>query len=76
MKAQREARNDGDFLDIQARVGISKHLGGFEATNELLSLCHIEEAREVLYAGSGIGVGPAYIARTHGCRVIGVDISE
>ncbi len=64
------------YLDFQAYVGITKHNGGFEATNELLSLCHIEDAHEVLDVGCGIGVGSAYIARKHSCRVVGVDISE
>ena len=63
------------FLDMQAAVGITKHIGGFAATDELLSLCHIDDARTVLNVGCGIGVGPAYIARKHGCRVVGVDIS-
>lgn len=74
--AQPNVYADNSYLDIQAEVGITKHMGGFEATNELLTLCHIAEAREVLYVGCGIGIGPAYIARTHGCRVVGVDISE
>jgi len=64
------------FLDMQAYVGITKHIGGYEATNELLSLCHIEDAREVLDAGCGIGVGPAYLAGKFKCRVVGVDTSE
>ena len=64
------------YLDMQAYVGITKHNGGFAATNELLSLCHIEDAREVLDVGCGIGVGPAYIARKYNCHVVGVDISE
>ena len=64
------------FLDMQAEVGVTKHIGGFEATDELLSLCHIGEAREVLNVGCGIGVGSTYIARKYGCHVIGVDISE
>jgi arsenite methyltransferase len=65
-----------NYLDMQAYVGVTKHIGGFEATNELLSLCHIESAREVLEVGCGIGVGAAYIAKKHGCHVVGVDISE
>ncbi len=65
-----------DYLDIQAEVGITKHLGGFIATDELLALCHVEDAKSVLYVGSGIGVGPAYIARKIGCQVVAVDISE
>ena len=64
------------YLDIQAEVGITKHVGGFAATDELLSACHIEDAREVLNVGCGIGVGVAYIARKFACRVVGVDISE
>lgn len=63
------------YLDIQAEVGITKHLGGFTATDELLALCHVADAKEVLYVGAGIGVGPAYIAKKLGCRVVGVDIS-
>ncbi|HLO35322.1 MAG TPA: class I SAM-dependent methyltransferase [Candidatus Deferrimicrobium sp.] len=63
------------FLDMQARIGISVHLGGFPSTRRLLSLCHVAEAREVLDVGCGIGVGPAFIARAHGCRVVGVDLS-
>jgi ubiquinone/menaquinone biosynthesis C-methylase UbiE len=65
-----------NYLDMQAYVGITKHNGGLEATNELLSLCHIEDAQEVLNAGCGIGVGSIYVARKHNCRVVGVDISE
>ena len=64
------------FLDMQAYVGITKHVGGIEATDELLSFCHIEDAREVLNVGCGIGVGSTYIARKYNCRVVGVDISE
>lgn len=64
-----------DYLDMQAQVGITKHLGGFAATDELLARCHIDTAREVLYVGSGIGVGPASIARRYGCHVVAVDIA-
>ena len=64
------------FLDLQALVGVTKHPGGFAATDELLALCHVDSAREVLNVGCGIGVAPAYVAKKHGCRVVGVDISE
>jgi hypothetical protein len=36
------------YLDMQAYVGITKHIGGREATDELSALCHIENAHEVL----------------------------
>jgi len=65
-----------EYLDMQAYVGITKHVGGIEATNELLGRCHIGDAREVLNVGCGIGVTSAYIAKKHGCHVVGVDISE
>ena len=61
---------------MQAEVGVTKHIGGFQATDELLSLCHIKDAKEVLNVGCGIGVGSTYIAKKHGCHVVGVDISE
>jgi len=64
------------YLDIQAAVGISKHMGGYAATDELHRLCHLEEAQEVLDVGCGIGVGPAYIARQFDCQMMAVDISE
>jgi len=64
------------YLDIQAEVGITKHMGGFEATDTLHRLCHLDEAQEVLEVGCGIGVGPAYIAKRFDCRVVAVDISE
>ena len=76
MTATGNVQSGPSYLDFQAYVGITKHNGGSDATNELLSLCHIESAREVLNVGCGIGVGSAYIARKYGCRVVGVDISE
>ena len=63
------------YLDLQAQIGISKHNGGYPATDRLIALCHVRAGSEVLYVGSGIGVGPAYLARTRGCRVIAVDVS-
>jgi ubiquinone/menaquinone biosynthesis C-methylase UbiE len=76
MQTSNLTRDELTYLDIQAQVGITKHIGGFEATDRLLALCRIESAREVLYVGCGIGVGPTYIAKKFGCHVIGVDISE
>lgn len=63
------------YLDIQAQIGITKHNGGYPATDRLLALCHVREGSEILYVGSGIGVGPAYLARTRACHVVAVDVS-
>ncbi len=71
-----DTQTDATFLDMQAHIGITKHTGGLEATKELLSLCHVEDAREVLNVGCGIGVASTYIASNYGCRVMGVDLSE
>jgi SAM-dependent methyltransferase len=71
-----KVNEDIDYLDLQALAGVSKHDGGFPATRELLAMCHISDAREVLEVGCGIGVGTAYMARTHGVRVVAVDLSE
>lgn len=76
MTVRPNAQTDAKFLDMQAEVGVTKHIGGFQATNELLALCHMEDAREVLNVGCGIGVGATYVARKYGCHVVGVDISE
>ena len=76
MAKQKNAQADLKYLDMQAYVGITKHNGGFAATDELLSLCHVEQAREALNVGCGIGVGSAYVAKKFNCRVVGVDISE
>jgi ubiquinone/menaquinone biosynthesis C-methylase UbiE len=64
------------FLDIQAEVGISKHFGGYAATDILHQRCHLEEVHEVLEVGCGTGVGSVYIAKRYQSRVVAVDISD
>ncbi len=76
MPAKAGTHSPSSYLDMQAYVGITKHNGSRAATDELLSLCHIESAREVLNVGCGIGATSAYIARKYACRVAGVDISD
>jgi len=76
MATKENAQLGLNYLDFQAYVGITKHNGGFAATDKLLALCHIQDAQEVLNVGCGIGVGSTYIASKYGCRVVGVDISE
>lgn len=53
---------------------MTKHLGGVEATEKLVELCHIEASDRVLDVGCGAGATPVYLAKTHGCHVTGVDI--
>ena len=64
------------FFDFAAEAGLTKHLGGLEATEELVELCRIGEGSYVLDVGCGAGQTSCYLARRHGCRVVGVDINE
>jgi ubiquinone/menaquinone biosynthesis C-methylase UbiE len=56
-------------------VGLTKHIGGVEATETLVKFCHIDQSKYVLDVGCGVGVTPCFIARRFGCRLVGVDIS-
>jgi ubiquinone/menaquinone biosynthesis C-methylase UbiE len=64
------------FFDFAAEVGLTKHLGGVRATEDLVELCHIGQGQTILDVGCGAGVTPCYLAKSHGCRVVGVDILE
>jgi SAM-dependent methyltransferase len=68
------AATQPSYLDVQAAIGITKHNGGYPATERLLAMCGSGRAQEVLYVGSGIGVGPVHLARRHGHRVTALDI--
>jgi ubiquinone/menaquinone biosynthesis C-methylase UbiE len=57
-------------------VGITKHMGGLEATRELLKLCKVDDSDYLLVLGSGNGVSAIKIHRMTGCRVVGIDISK
>jgi SAM-dependent methyltransferase len=64
------------FFDFAAEVGLTKHLGGQEATEALIELCHIDAGSYVLDVGCGAGTTACFLASTIGCRVVGVDILE
>jgi arsenite methyltransferase len=63
------------YFGLQAAWGATKHFGGLKATKELIELCHINKGK-VLDVGCGVGITPCYLAKRHGSRVVGVDISE
>lgn len=63
------------FFDFAAEVGLTKHLGGQAATEEMIELCRIGPGSVVLDVGCGAGVTPCFIAKRCDCRVVGVDIS-
>jgi len=68
--------NEPHFFDFAAEVGLTKHLGGLGATEELIELCQVGEGKYILDVGCGAGVTPTFIAKRYGCRAVGVDISE
>ena len=47
--------NEQTFFDFAAYVGLTKHLGGLVATEELIELCHIGAGKYVLDVGCGAG---------------------
>lgn len=65
-----------EFFDFAAEVGLTKHIGGTYATQELLGLCHISIESSVLDVGCGAGVTPVHLAETMGCHVTGIDIHK
>ncbi len=64
------------YFELQAYIGTTKHMGGLEATKELIDLCHIGEGLCILDVGCGVGATACYLARTYNCRVLGVDLRE
>jgi arsenite methyltransferase len=64
------------FFDFAAEVGLTKHIGNVQATEELAELCHIGPGSYVLDVGCGAGVTPCFLAKKYACRVVGVDILQ
>ena len=64
------------YFELQAYVGTTKHMGGFETTKALIELCHIGKDTYVLEVGCGVGAMACYLAKKYGCNVVGVDLLE
>jgi arsenite methyltransferase len=64
------------YFELQAYIGTTKHMGGFETTQGLIELCHIDGGSYVLDVGCGAGATASTLAKTYGCRVVGVDLRE
>ena len=71
-----ERLTPSSIYELVAEVGFKKyfHLGGFDATKELIDLCPINENSCVIDIGCASGKTACYLARHYGCSVIGVDI--
>lgn len=68
-------KHTDQFFDFAARLGITKHLGGQDATKELIDRTRITPLSYVLDVGCGVGTTACHLARSMGCRVVGVDIN-
>src|SRR5260221_8029531 len=67
-----ESLPDGS-VDSSQLAGLDQfHVMGLAATEELAQMAAIEPGSAILDAGSGLGGPSRYLARTYGCRVIGV----
>jgi len=64
------------YLQIQAYMGTTKHMGGLQATRELIELCHLDGQEQVLDVGCGVGATACYLAKEVGCQVLGVDLRQ
>ena len=67
--------SDIQFFDFAAQAGLTKHLGGLEATDELIKQCKIMENTHILDVGCGVGQTSVYIAKIVGAKITGVDIN-
>ncbi|MEJ2305173.1 MAG: methyltransferase domain-containing protein [Anaerolineales bacterium] len=64
------------IYEMVAELGFRKyfHFGGFKATQQLIELLPLDRTKTVLEVGCASGKSACYIARTFGCRVVGVDL--
>jgi arsenite methyltransferase len=65
-----------DFIGLLADVLPGMHLGGQDATRELLDMCRLDATSRVLDVGCGPGTTACFAAEQYGSRVLGIDISE
>lgn len=68
---------DMNYFELLAWLGIgSSHPGGFPATKLNLQTIQIKPEEYVLDAGCGSGLTACHLAKTTGCRIIGIDINS
>lgn len=62
------------YFDFQAEIGLTKHIGGFQATHKLLELCELHTNSLVLDVGCGVGQTARHIVHEYDARVVGIDL--
>lgn len=77
LKALRSQGVDVDNLRADDLVAFEEfHIGGRPATAYMAHLLQPPDGAELLDVGSGIGGAARYFALEHGCRVVGVDLTD
>ncbi|MBC2725113.1 class I SAM-dependent methyltransferase [Desulfosporosinus sp.] len=65
-----------NYFELIAWLGIgSSHPGGFPATKQNLDVIGVRPEEYLLDAGCGSGLTACYLAKTIGCKIIGIDIN-
>jgi ubiquinone/menaquinone biosynthesis C-methylase UbiE len=75
IQSRSEGTTELSYLELLAYLGITRHLGGWDANTELCQLCQIRPGKYVLDVGCGVGRTPCILAQRYGSRVVGVDLS-
>jgi ubiquinone/menaquinone biosynthesis C-methylase UbiE len=65
-----------DFIGILSDIIPALHLGGSQATKDLLEMCGLNPETSVLDIGCGGGQTACKIAKEYGSNVVGIDISN
>lgn len=65
-----------NYFELLAWLGIgSSHPGGFPATKQNLDVIRVKPEEYVLDAGCGSGLTACHLAKTVGCKIMGIDIN-
>jgi len=65
-----------NYFELLAWLGIgSSHPGGFPATQQNLEAMQVKTEEYLLDAGCGSGLTACHLAKTIGCKIIGIDIN-
>jgi ubiquinone/menaquinone biosynthesis C-methylase UbiE len=62
------------YLDMLAKIGYARHIGGRGATDRLIKKAGIRKGSEVLDVGCGLGKTACRLAAEADCKVTGIDI--
>jgi arsenite methyltransferase len=75
--AQSKRVEEMNYFELLAWLGIgSSHPGGFPATQQNLNALQVKTEEYVLDAGCGSGLTACHLAKTIGCKILGVDINS